>query len=293
VDVVIGSQSSLAIGGGNNDKDIEVSLMIDVTGSMNDSTNSGNSKIHDARLAAKDLVDILKPNGYSGSASTRIALVPFSQYVNVGAAYYTAVTDKTPSGGNTCVTERSGDHRFDDEAPTSGAYSGEYTPSSNHGNLSCAPTAEIVPLTDHKGTLLSSINTLSAAGYTAGHLGTAWAWYTLSDKWASVWPAASAPAAPGPNVLKIAVLMTDGDYNTQYHGPDSNDQAAEVCANMKASGITVYTIGFGTSLSATAQTLLQNCASSSNHYFAPEDGDKLRETFRTIALSLTDLRLTQ
>ena len=55
----------------------------------------------------------------------------------------------------------------------------------------------------------------SPGGTTAGQLGTAFAWYMLSPNWADIWPADSKPAAYGTAKLrKIAVLMTDGAYNT-------------------------------------------------------------------------------
>ena len=50
--------------------------------------------------------------------------------------------------------------------------------------------SEVMPLTSDVDALKAKINGLSASGGTAGHLGTAWAWYTLSPNWASLWPTA-------------------------------------------------------------------------------------------------------
>jgi Flp pilus assembly protein TadG len=293
LDVATGSQSSLAMGGGANDKDIEVSMMIDITGSMSNPTASGNSKLHDAKLAAKDLIDIVIPSGYTGPNKARIALVPFSQYVNVGNTYYQAVTGKTPSGGNTCVTERTGADAYTSANPNSGSWIGEFRHSSSQGWLDCAPAAEIIPLTDDKARLKSAIDGYAAAGWTAGHLGTAWAWYTLSHSW-NVWPNESRPKNLNSQLIKVAVLMTDGDYNTYFrNGTSSNDQALNHCTGMKAEGIRVYTVGFGTSLSAAAKAMLRDCASAPEDFFDVAGGDELRAAFRSIALTLAQLRLTQ
>lgn len=276
----------------STEKDLEVAMVLDITGSMNEASGSGNSKIHDARLAAKDLVDIILPTGFVGNDQTRIALVPFSQYVNVGP-YYQDVTDQAASGGNTCVTERTGDDAFTDKGPNSNRWIGAFMAASNHGTNNCAPAAEITPLTNDKQALKDKISDYTAAGWTAGHLGAAWGWYTLSHDWLNVWPIESRPKPANNNVRKIVVLMTDGDYNTYYrNGMDAQAQAAALCTAMKAD-VTVYTIGFGTGMSQTAKDALKACATSQTHYFDAQNGSQLRDAFRTIAISLTQLRLTQ
>jgi hypothetical protein len=93
-------------------------------------------------------------------------------------------------------------------------------------------------------------------------------------------------------VRKIAVLMTDGQYNKQYYGPGSTSQARTMCGNMKAQGIEVYTIGF--QVSGTAQATLRDyCATDSSHHYDATSGDELRQAFRDIALRLAQLRLSK
>ena len=163
-----------------------------------------------------------------------------------------------------CVVERAGNEKYTDAAPASGQYvMAHYTTSSSGGKGVCTvpSTAAIAPLTSDKSSLLTIISNLKAAGGTAGHLGTAWAWYLLSPNWASLWPS-STPAPYGTTVKKIAILMTDGEYNTQYDSNGisvnqnsyptcssaangcSTTQARSLCAAMKQQGISVYTIGF-------------------------------------------------
>ena len=158
------------------------------------------------------------------------------------------------------------------------------------------------------------LDKLSVGGGTAGHLGTAWAWYMLSPNWGYLWQSASQPKPYGTEKLqKYAILMTDGEYNTMYcngaqaknsNGADINcnatngpsyQQARTLCTNMKLMGITVYTVGFALSggTSSTSYQTLKQCASSPDKFFNAEDGDELRLSFRAIALEVAKLSLSQ
>jgi hypothetical protein len=165
----------------------------------------------------------------------------------------------------------------------------------------CSPSAEIVPLTKNRDTLKTAIDAFGTGGTTAGQLGTAFAWSMLSPNWANIWPADSKPAAYGTAKLrKIAVLMTDGVYNTlQAHSYGDNSsqaetaqaQAVQLCTNMKTKGIEVYTVGFQID-NDKAKTMLAKCATSSEHNYSAANGDQLKQAFRDIALKIAFLRLT-
>ena len=71
------AEALLAVGG-NSETNLEISLMLDVTGSM-----SG-QKIVDLRDAAKDLIDIVVWSDQSEYTS-KVALAPFAPRVNVGS----------------------------------------------------------------------------------------------------------------------------------------------------------------------------------------------------------------
>ena len=274
------TEAMLSIGG--NDQSIEIAMMLDVTGSM------GGSKIADMKVAAKDVVEILVANDQSNHSS-RVALAPFSRSVKVGS-YYQAVTGYSPvSGSKTCVTERTGSQKFTDAAPGTGAYVKRYNTS-----YSCKPTSPIVPLTDDKDLLNATIDSFSAGGYTAGHIGTAWAWYLVSPKWNNIWPVESqATDYNQSDTIKAVILLTDGEYNTQYSSNgSSNYQARQLCENMKAEGVVVYTVGFELSASSAIDTMEQ-CATSNDHYYLAEDGDALKLAFRDIAFKLAQLRLSK
>lgn len=278
----------------NAGSDVEISLMLDTTGSM-----SG-QKMSDLQEAAKDLVDIVIWPDQS-TYTSRVALAPFSPYVNVGTGHFNAITNATASGGTderTCVKERSGADRYTDASPSSGGYFNYYT-----GSNSCKPYSTIMPLTSDKAALKARIDSFPTTGTTAGHLGTAWAWYLLSPNWSSVWTGTSTPKpysltqqlnqSGQPMLRKIAILMTDGEYNKFYSGSDSTTQARAICDNMKASGVTVYSVGFEISVGSTPDLTMQYCAKDSSHYYNASDGEALKLAFRDIALKISTLRLAE
>lgn len=298
--IFVRSNTEVELKVGDDEKDVEISMMLDVTGSM------GGSKISDLKLAAKDLVQIIMQSNEASPMQARIALIPFSESVNV-SKYAQEVANSASSKNKdwkvakACVSERTGTEAFTDARPNGTDKIGPvYTKDGK-----CKPTNELVPLTDDQSTLEKAIEDMKATGYTAGHIGTAWAWYTLSPNWKTVWPKNSRPDDYAVS-RKFAVLMTDGEYNTEYENgimtrhlkggssPNgtSDEQADKLCENMKTAGLTVYTIGFALN-SGKAKDTMKNCATSEEHYFEASDGDKLREAFREIAFQIAKLRITK
>jgi len=288
--------------------DIEMALVLDVTGSMR------GSKIAALRLAAADAINILLPAGGT-SDRVRIGVVPFSCAVNVGP-YAAAVTNggvltgtaegfwtsencdqrsaatdgrRNADNLNPCATERTSSV-YTDAAPSSARFATEST---------WCPGQSIVPLTNDRNTLLTAVGNLEARGYTAGHLGAAWGWYELSPQWSSVWPAGSDPAPYGdPDVRKILVLMTDGMFNRQYSGTSSATQATQLCTNAKSQGILIYTISFfqptdDQSQRPGAESIMRSCASRADMFYTPESGTELRQAFQSIASSVRQMWLSR
>ena len=261
----------------SDQKDIELGMALDVTGSM------GGQKIIDLRNAAKDLVDILLPD--SGTPNkVRIGLAPYAASVNAGV-YASTVTNGVSTK---CVTERGGAQAFTDAKPVSNA-----TYLQNRAGNNC-PSAKVEPITDNKVLLKSKIDTYQAGGSTAGHIGAGWASYLVSPEWTGIWPASSTPANyQDGKTLKAIILMTDGEFNTQYVNAngDSAAQARSVCTQTKNRDVVIYAVGFQSP--AQAETLLKDCASSATHFFSAQNGSELRQAFVEIAQQLNNLRLTQ
>jgi Flp pilus assembly protein TadG len=301
------SKAVLAVGG-NGQTNLEVSMMLDITGSMR------GQKLTDMKSAASDLVNIVVWKDQSEYTS-RIAIVPFAYDVRLPSDAFKAATGYTKSTSSTCVVERTGSEKYTDAAPGKNQYVMVHSSKSYKVSPTCdlSSDEEMLPLTSDKSTLLSKIDNLQTEGSTAGHIGTAWAWYMLSPNWSSLWPSSSAPAAYGTEKLKkIAVLMTDGEYNTQYNSygysvdgnattycPDaangecSSDQAVAQCNAMKDKGIEVYTVGFQLGGSKLATNTLKSCATDADHFYNSSTGDALRAAFRDIALKISTLYLSQ
>jgi len=273
-------------------QDIEVALQLDVTGSM-----SG-TKMADLKDATKLLVDILIPDDKTllQGQKIRIGYAPYAAGINAGP--YAKHMNGNVSAPNNCVYERSNTvHQDTDSFPVGGAKVHKTKldlPSANN-----CPTAQVLPMTDDKIKLKTTVDSYWTGGSTAGHLGTAFSWYLLSPKWASIWPVASEPAAYGDTgTKKIAILMTDGQYNTvggDYSGSNvsvSQNFAKDTCAAMKAAGIKVYTVGFKLNVSSATATL-QACASTMDHFYEAEDGDALKLAFASIAEDIATLRLSE
>jgi hypothetical protein len=68
---------------------------------------------------------------------------------------------------------------------------------------------------------------------------------------------------------------------------------AEVCTNMKATGITIYTITFTGSADQTTKNYFLNCATDANKYFDAPDQTALKTAFQAIANDLNNLRLSK
>ena len=219
-----------------------------------------------------------------------------------------------------CVSERTGAEAYTDAAPNV-AFVGRNYPSTNNP----CPSDTILPLSSDKDLLKSRINALQASGSTAGQIGTAWGWYMLSPNFGYLWPQASRPApygelatldAWGRSVLqKIVVLMTDGEFNTSYcngvisrDSPNGSGAAADhincdapngnsilqtdnLCANMKAAGVTVFTVGFALT-EPTAVGVMGRCATDTTHAYLASNGNELRGAFRDIASRIVSLKLT-
>ncbi len=324
------AQAKLQIGG-NAEQHLEVSLMLDVTGSM-----SG-SKITDLKIAAKDLIDIVVWDDQS-TYKSRVAIAPFADAVRVPSALINTIRGTNLSSGTSstyghkklsftnasndgktfevstaCVTERTGANAYTDVAPAGSPVGRLYT---SGATCSMSSDNEIVPLSNDREMLKGKITNLDLAGSTAGQLGTAWAWYLLSPNWANLWAADRQPVAYNtPKTQKIAVLMTDGEYNTGYckgvlskelYGSNddqincnatngsSPSQALSMCDGMKnpANGITVYTVGFALGGNQTAIDTLRNCATDTSKFYNAADGAALKAAFRDIALRLASMRLS-
>ena len=281
--VTIGQSSISAL----NMSRLDLAMMLDVSGSMK------GQKLKDLQEASKSAIDILITP--QSDDRVRIAFNTYSTAVNVGSyakeVKGSAYNKTSPT--RLCATERDGSAKFDDDAPAYGKYVNENPQSSDHKPLWC-PASSIEPLTTKKQTLKDQIDTFVADGWTAGHLGIAWAWYLIAPEWDAIWPKDSKPLAYNePKTLKAVILMTDGEFNTAYEKGQGSSvtQSEKLCKNMKKNGIIIYSVAFQAPKSG--KKVLQTCATSSDYFFDAKNGTDLKNAYAEIASRLSDLRLTQ
>lgn len=207
-----------------------------------------------------------------------------------------------------CVSERTGDEAYTDAAPSIAPVGMVYASSASGGEC---PATEIVPLTANRASLIGTINGLTTGGATAGQIGIAWGWYTLSPNFNEMWTSSQDAAAyDAPQTLKVAVIMTDGEFNTAYcngvqaknYGGDIDcnatngdpfDQAEALCDGMKAAGIRIYTVAYDVAEDSDEAAFMDYCASGDENSFLASNGQALQSAFAQIGDSIGQLRLTR
>ncbi|MEL7049373.1 MAG: pilus assembly protein TadG-related protein, partial [Pseudomonadota bacterium] len=272
-------------------RDVELAMALDLTGSMNN-----NGKLGDLKVATKDLIDILLPDGGTPN-EVHIAFAPYSSGVNAGR-FAEAATGVNANTFNGCTFEREGFDEAEFQAPGPGDYLKTNLHPDVRNGISCPTSAPVVPLSDNKAQLKSTVDAYQASGTTAGHTGTQWASYLLSPEWNGVLDGHDASAFGDGSTVKAMVLMTDGAFNTfggftNGTGADrSYERTAELCQNLRDELVMVFTVGFGLGNTGRPVDALRDCAGDESRFFNAENGDELRAAFQNIAQQLNNLRLT-
>jgi hypothetical protein len=192
-------------------------------------------------------------------------------------------------------------------------------------NLGCGPA--ITPLTSSRATIDAAIGNMGAwhRGGTTGNLGLSWGWRTLSPRWRGLWGGETPADLPldynTPLMEKVVIVLTDGQNQFYDHDKGSgtpgsdytaygrlealgvstlaqgrallDGRMASTCADMKAEGIRIYSITFGGSPDATAQTLFRNCATLPSMYYHAPTNETLAVVFRAIGGELANLRIVE
>ena len=200
------------------------------------------------------------------------------------------------TGGETwygCVGSRAEPLNLRDSSPT--------TKFTGIMNVWCAnPLTE---LTAVETDVLTTINSLGTNGHTYIPEGIMWGMRTLS----TLTPFTTVKTPVGvEKVRKIMVLMTDGDNQAVADLPAAPTHHAiasymptyvddkkktdkwtlDSCKEAKKAGVEVYTISFGTDISADSRALIKDCAYDKDHYFDAKDAKALSEAFKSIAAKL-------
>ena len=144
----------------------------------------------------------------------------------------------------------------------------------------------------------SLVDQMYPNGNTNQPIGLVWGWLSLVGGGPFTVPAKDANY----KYQDIIILMSDG-LNTENRWStsqssvdkrmyDSSKSGAGTCANIKATGVTIYTIHVNTNGDPTS-TLLQNCASGTDKFFLVTSSSGIASVFNTIGTNLTKLRVAK
>ncbi len=286
---------------------LRVALVLDNTGSM-----ASSSKMTALQTASQNLLNQLKAAAVN-EGDVYVSIVPFSKDVNVGAdknaeawlrwdlweedngscsnstyssqsscvSHSKTWTPASHTTWNGCVTDR--DQNFDTTNDPANA-GGTLYPAEQYS--SCP--VSLMPLSYDWPTLSAKITAMTPNGNTNQAIGLQMGWQSLTAA-----PFTVPPKDPNYKYNQVIILLTDG-LNTQdrwYTSQSSIDKRQQkTCDNIKAAGITLYTVQVNTGNDPTS-TLLQNCASDSNKFFLLKTSNEIVTTFNQIGTALSNLRL--
>jgi Flp pilus assembly protein TadG len=293
---------------------LRVALALDNTGSMADA-----GKMAALIPAAKNLIDQLKTSA-SASGDVYISIVPFSRDVNAGASNYNqswvdfTAWDNDPASPGTCsnpvkTTKSSCEGSNKIWTPDHSRWNGCVTDRDQNYDIQSTPPTpsntstlfvaeqydscpvQLMPLSYDWTALKAKIDTMTPNGNTNQAIGLAWGWLSLNQT-----APLNAPAEDSNYTYKKAIiLMTDG-LNTQNRwttNPSTIDaRQAQLCSNIKAAGVTIYTVQVNTDGDPT-QAVLQNCASGTDKFFVLTSASQIMAAFNSIGTSLSKLRVAR
>ncbi|HCE71922.1 TadE/TadG family protein [Ruegeria pomeroyi] len=207
---------------------VEISLVLDVSGSMN-----SNSRLYNLKNAAKEFVDHMLSATEPGTVS--ISIVPYATQVNAGAdilSYYNVSTehnyshcvnfidDEFSQPGLSRVTPLERTMHFDPFSYTKDPISTPVCP--------VRASTEILPFSNDQTVLNNYIDGLTGRGNTSIDIGTKWGVVMLDPGTQSVISGlisdnkvpASFQGRPSAydsgDVLKVLIVMSDGENTNQY-----------------------------------------------------------------------------
>jgi Flp pilus assembly protein TadG len=199
---------------------------------------------------------------------------------------------------NGCVTDRGTSNDFDRKvtAPSTsipatlfGAYQNSY----------CSP--QVMSLNYDWASMKSLVDGLYPNGATNQPIGLVHGWQSLVGGGPYPTPPAKDPKY---TYQEVIVLMSDGlntldrwygngmSTNTSVDKRMVDTDGTGTCANVKAAGITIYTVHVNTD-GDPMSTLLQNCASGPDKFWMVTSGSGLGQVFNQIGTALSQLRVAK
>jgi hypothetical protein len=304
---------------------LRVALVLDTTGSM-----ASAGKMDALKAATKSLLTTLK-NSAAKDGDVHVSIIPFSKDINVGPKNYKKNwidwTEWDFKNGK-CSKKKPNHDEYENKLECTLAL-GNWNPDNHitwNGcvmdrglqllpsilntdtnvlpvdllNLETKYAAEqykdcsppIMPLSYDWSAMNDLVDSFYPAGMTNQGIGLAHGWMSLVG--GGPYPPPP-PEDPNYKYSKIIILMSDG-LNTQnrwYKNAGQIDGRQQMtCNNVKAAGVTVYTIHVNTD-GDPMSTLLKSCASAPDKFWMLTSASQLVGTFNTIGTNLANLRIAK
>jgi Flp pilus assembly protein TadG len=273
------------------DKKAEVALVLDFSGSMNESI-AGGVKYVAMREAAKNLISDLEA---ANPDKVEFALVPFSHHV-YGTFRKSDILGQSGMGTwEGCTQDRKYPFNLTDDEPTSDNNSkwGQ-AQAPVHISSGCSGYASnnliMQPLNNDFDDLRTSLDEMTPYAWTHIALGVEFGFHMLSDS--EVFE--GGVSYDDEETQKFMVVLTDGAQTEPAFGPGSTRTVAQgeanleaLCTNAKAKGITMITIAYDLDDNATT-TRLRNCASDPDeNFFVATNAAAVAGAFESIKTLIT------
>lgn len=304
-------------------KNLEISLMLDMSGSMLEGTPSRISRL---RPAAKAFIDAMITADTAPYNS--ISIVPYAGTVNPGATAFGILGTKRQHSYSSCIEFDNNSDYGKGIVPFNLRAQVPHFTENHVGNPAgkewayCPYEATSITYLSNDATALKArIDSLKLHDGTGTAVATNWGMLLLDPSARSFigkmatagavpWQFSSRPANfTDAETVKIIVLMTDGEITSQrrplqYPYPrnpegkntdmQSQAEAARslrvVCDYAKRNNVIVFTIGF--ELTTSGKSDMSYCASSPGHFYDVKGLD-IATAFESIARSIQRIKLTQ
>lgn len=290
---------------------LRVGLVLDNTGSM-----ASAGKMNALKVATHRLLEQLQTTE-SNRGDVYVSIIPFAKDINAGMANVDqpwvrwdlweevngscsdrryedrtsclrrgeAWTPDDHADWNGCITDRDQDYDIRNSEPSAGDTETLF-PADQYD--SCP--APYMGLTNDWRALTRAVDAMRPKGLTNQAIGLQWGWQSLTAQ-----PFEVPPYDDEYDYREVIILLSDG-LNTRdrwYSDASQIDRRQRLtCANVKAAGISVYTVQVNTTNDPVSQ-LLQECATTPDQFFLLNSADQIVSTFESIATQLAQLRVSE
>ncbi|WP_417257759.1 pilus assembly protein TadG-related protein [Celeribacter sp.] len=250
--------------------DLEVSLVLDVSNSMNDMGRL--TKLHNA---AWDFTDIVFKN--SASANVSMNVVPYATQVNAGATLLSKLDIDDAHHDAHCINFEGSDfnnthlqfagnddgRRYEQTMVIDPWYQNRSSSGLTLPVCNPDPDNEILAFSNNEAAIKSMVSSIQADGNTSIDIGVKWGAALLDPANSKLGGNTGYPLEKSGGNLKVMVVMTDGVNTDQFHMPDPYREGKS----------DIYIYNGKTSMPARYRTCNYYSCYYTNGYYVPETGD--------------------